>query len=443
MTLNGRRYCSRTMGFALGYLYFYSLGILVPYEITAAALVFQYWHVNVNIAVFITVFIIIIVGLNALPVRFYGETEFWFASTKVLMMIGLLLLSFILFWGGGPNRDRLGFRYWKHPGAANTYLVGGNTGRFLALLSTLVLSAFPFTFAPELVVVTAGEMKNPRRNLPIAARRYAYRLFFFYIGCVLAIGVICPSTASALTSKDKGAGSSAFVVAIKNAGIPVLDSIINALIIISAWSSGNSFLYLSSRSLYALALSGNAPRFFKACSKTGVPYWCVFTSSLFCLLAYLNVGHSSGIVFNWFVNLTNTSGFISWICCSIIYLRFRKATRLQGITDLPYRSRFQPWGSWLAMISFIFLCLINGFDVFLFKAKGAPFNVSDFFTAYIGIPIFLVIYFGHRVYDRKAPWAIPAAEVDLKSGLAQVLAEEEPLPVRRATFWSWLTRIWE
>ena len=85
--------------------------------------------------------IIVIVGLNCFPVKFYGETEFWFAGTKVVMILGLLILSFILFWGCGPKHDRLGFRYWKNPGAANTYLEEGNAGRFVALLSTMVLSA--------------------------------------------------------------------------------------------------------------------------------------------------------------------------------------------------------------------------------------------------------------------------------------------------------------
>lgn len=85
----------------MGWLYFYSLGILVPYEITAAGLVIDYWDSPINIAVWITIFIVVIVGLNTLPVQFYGETEFWFASLKVFMMIGLLILSFILFWGGG------------------------------------------------------------------------------------------------------------------------------------------------------------------------------------------------------------------------------------------------------------------------------------------------------------------------------------------------------
>jgi amino acid permease len=82
MNLFGARYVSRSMGFGLGWLYFYSLGILVPYEITAAALVIEYWSPPVNIAVWVTIMIIVIVGLNCFPVKFYGETEFWFAGTS-------------------------------------------------------------------------------------------------------------------------------------------------------------------------------------------------------------------------------------------------------------------------------------------------------------------------------------------------------------------------
>ena len=77
MNMFGWRYVSRSLGFAMGWLYWYSLGILVPYEITAAGLVIDYWHPDVNIAVWISIMIVIIVGLNALPVKYYGETEFW------------------------------------------------------------------------------------------------------------------------------------------------------------------------------------------------------------------------------------------------------------------------------------------------------------------------------------------------------------------------------
>ncbi|OAL06471.1 histidine permease [Phaeosphaeriaceae sp. SRC1lsM3a] len=439
MNLFGYRYVSRSLGFGLGWLYFYSLGILVPAEITAAGLVVQYWNPPVNIAVWITIMIVVIVGLNCFPVRFYGETEFWFAGTKVVMIIGLLFVSFILFWGGGPSHDRLGFRYWKDPGAGNEYLRTGNTGRFLGLLSTLILSVFPFTFAPELLVATGGEMQSPRRNLPIAARRYIYRLLIFYVCSVLAIGVICPSNEPMITSGGAGAGSSPFVAGIKRAGIPALDSIINAGIIISAWSSGNSFLFLSSRSLYALALSGNAPKIYKTCSKSGVPYYAVATSSLFAFLAYLNVASSSAVVFNWFINLTNTSGFISWTCCGIIYLRFRKACEAQNVTDLPYRSPVGKWGAWTVIVSFSLLCLLNGFDVF-FPEK---WDVSKFFTAYVGIPMFFVFYGGHRIWAWHDTWAYAPSEVDLVTGMDRVLAEEVPARTVTGPWWKKITLIWQ
>ncbi|KAH7077379.1 amino acid permease/ SLC12A domain-containing protein [Paraphoma chrysanthemicola] len=439
MNLFGYRYVSRSMGFGLGWLYFYSLGILVPYEITAAGLVIEYWNPPVNIAVWITIMIIVIVGLNCFPVKFYGETEFWFAGVKVVMILGLLFLSFILFWGGGPSHDRLGFRYWKNPGAANEYLETGNTGRFVALLSTVVLSAFPFSFAPELLVATGGEMQSPRRNLPTAARRYIYRLVIFYVCSVLAIGVICPSNDEKITSGGHGAGASPFVVGIKNAGIPALDSIINAGIIISAWSSGNSFLFLSSRSLYGLALSGNAPKIFKTCSKKGVPYYAVACSSLFCALAYLNVGSSSAVVFNWFVNLTNTSGFISWICCGIIYLRFRKAREAQNVTELPYTSPVGKWGAYTIIVSFTFLCLINGFDVFW----SENWNISSFFTAYVGIPMFFLFYGGHRIWAWHDQWAYDPMEVDLYTGLEEILAQEVPQRKMTGPWWKKITLIWQ
>lgn len=282
-------------------------------------------------------------------------------------------------------------------------------------------------------------MKSPRRNLPIAARRYIYRLVIFYVLSVLAIGIICPSDNAIITSGGHGAGASAFVAGIKNAGIPVLDSIINGGIIISAWSSGNSFLFLSSRSLYALSLSGNAPKIFKTCSKSGVPYYAVAASSVFCVLAYLNVASGSAVVFAWFVNLTNTSGFISWVCCAIIFLRFRKACEVQNITDLPYKSPVGKWGAYVVIVAFVFLSLINGFDVFW----PENWNVSSFFTAYVGIPIFFAIYGGHRIWSWSDPWAHNSMEVDMHTGMEEVLADEIPQRTISGPWWKKFTLLWQ
>ncbi|PWY82091.1 hypothetical protein BO70DRAFT_35239 [Aspergillus heteromorphus CBS 117.55] len=430
MGYHGYRYVSRSLGFAMGYLYWYSLGILVPYEIVAASMVIDYWHPDVNLAVWITIMIVVIVLLNCLPVGVYGETEFWFSGIKILTLVGLLILSFILFWGGGPNRQRLGFHYWKGPGAMNTYLVSGDAGRFVGLLQCIVKSAIAFIFAPELIIISGGEMESPRRNVPKAARRYIYRLVFFYVLASLAIGVICSSNAKQLTAgSGTDASSSPFVVAITNAGIPVLSSIVNAAILTSAWSAGNSFLYMSSRSLYSLAVSGNAPSILKTCNRWGVPYLAVTLSSLFSLLAYMAVGSGSYTVFNWLINFTNTSGFISWACCSIVYLRFQKAVVAQGI-EKPYSSRIQPWGMWIGLFGSVFLMLINGFTCFF----PSQWSASTFFTAYIGIPAFALLYFGHRVLFWNDPWAWRSGEVDLVTGLREIVDAERPERVRR-TWW--------
>jgi yeast amino acid transporter len=426
MSYYGYRYVSRSMGFSLGYLYWYALGILVPYEITAAGLVIGYWPNDVHIAVWMTIMLVVIVGLNFMPVKYYGETEFWFAGTKVIMMIGLLMLSFILFWGGGPSGDRLGFRYWHDPGAGHAYLKTGDAGRTVAFFQTLVLSVFPFTFAVELLVVTGGEMESPRRNLPVAGKRYFYRLVIFYVLSVLAIGVTCPSDDARLTDGGSGAAASPFVVAIVDAGISTLPSIVNAVILLSAWSSGNSFLYISSRALYSLAVQGSAPRIFKACNRWGVPYYAVACSSLFCGLAYLNVASNGSTVFNWFVNLTNTWGMTSWVCCCIIFLRFRKAAAAQGV-EVPYKNWIQPYGAYIAMVMFTLLCLINGFTVF-FPSK---WSASSFLTAYIGIPIFFVMYFGHRLWFWRDKWAWDPLEVDMQTGLQEILDADRPIKKRK------------
>ncbi|KAJ4354469.1 uncharacterized protein N0V89_006206 [Didymosphaeria variabile] len=416
MAYYANRFVSPSVGFALGWLYFYSFGILVAYEITAACIVIGFWPNNIHIAVWITIMMLLIIGLNLSPVGVYAETEFWFAGIKVVMITGLLLLAFILALGGGPTHDRLGFRYWNNPGATKEYIVGGPGGRFTAFLYVWVFSGFSFYFGPELIVFTAGEMRNPRKNLPKAGRRFFGRLMAFYVLGSLAIGVICSSNAEGLTSSSGNANASPWVIAIRNAKIEALPSIVNAGILTSAWSAGNAYLYMSSRALYSLAVAGNAPKIFAKCTGYGLPIYAVIAASCFAPLAYLNVASAAGEVFNWFISLTNTAGYTSWIVCCVILLRFRKACAAQGVS-VPYQSKIQPYGAYIGLVTFTFLLLMNGFTQFY----PGQFTASGFLTTYLGIPLFLALWLGHKVFaGRQDPWLQHPLETDLTTGLREV-----------------------
>ena len=150
------------------------------------------------------------------------------------------------------------------------------------------------------IALAAGETVAPRRNIPKAARRYVWRLGIFYGLGSLAIGVIVPRTDKRLLSPSSNAAASPFVIGIQRAGIPVLNNIINAAILTSAWSAGNSFVYAGSRVLYSMAVNGQAPWFFKYTTKRGVPWAAVLFTWAFGCLAFLNVSNNGAKVFTWF-----------------------------------------------------------------------------------------------------------------------------------------------
>jgi amino acid permease len=119
--------------------YWFKYIIVTPNQLTAGALVLQFWvpRERVNPGVFIAVFWVAIVSINYFGIRFFGEFEFWLSTIKVIIIVGVILLSLILALGGGPDKDRKGFRYWKKPGAFKPYLLTGDAGNFVGLWSTM------------------------------------------------------------------------------------------------------------------------------------------------------------------------------------------------------------------------------------------------------------------------------------------------------------------
>ena len=378
------RYVDPAMGFAVGWNNWISCSLTLCAEISAASLVIGFWNETLNVAIWISIIIVLIIALNVFAVSIYGEAEFLFASLKIITIIGLIILAIVIDLGGAPGEGRLGFRYWKSPYAAMKPMVTtGNIGRFAGLFNTLVNAAFSYG-GVEMVAVAAGEAEDPRRNIPKAVKRVFWRILFFYVLGSLAIGVTVPANDDRLLHGGAGAASSPWVIAIVRAGIPVLPHIINAVILTSASSSANAFLYTGSRYLFALAQNKQAPQFFLKCTKTGVPIWCVLATASISLLTYMSVSVGGTSVFNWFLTLTTITSLFTWSSICISYIMFKKACEAQGVnrnTDLVFKSAFQPYTAYFALFFFTIIIIFNGWEAFTTNDDGSKnWSVESFVT---------------------------------------------------------------
>ncbi|ORY78952.1 amino acid permease Dip5 [Protomyces lactucae-debilis] len=414
------RFVDPALGFATGWNYWFKYIIVVPNQLTAGALVIQYWNRNISVAVWISIFIVMILAINVLGVKVFGEVEFWMSTLKVVVICGLLILCVCLAAGAGPTGQAGGFKYWKNPGAFKQYLVGGNLGYFLAVWSTTVQATFAF-LGTELVGVCVGEAQNPRRNVPKAIRRTFWRILIFYIGLVFLLGLIVPYNSPDLLGANKRSNSAAaspFVVAIKLSGIKILPDILNGCILLFVLSAANSDLYIASRTLYNLAADGKAPAILARTTKSGLPYVSLGVSSLFALLAYLNVSSSSQTVFKYFVQLVSVFGLLTWISILVSHIGFRRGLKAQNISpsSLPYTAPFQPYGTYIALFFSILITIFKGFDTMVHK-----FDYKNFITQYLGVPLYLMLILGYKVATRCK--RVRASEIDFVSGTRDFASE--------------------
>lgn len=437
------RYVDPAMGFAVGWNNWYQSSMTLCAEIAAAAVLIGFWNEEINVAAWISIVLVLVVCLNIFAVSIYGEAEFIFASIKIITIVGLLILALILDLGGGPTKDRLGFRYWKNPGALTEQIAAGDTGRFLSFFSTLVNAAFSYG-GVEMVAVAAGEAENPRRNIPKAVRRVFWRILFFYVLGSLAIGVLVPYNDERLLKGGATGARSPWVIAVYRANIPVLPHIINAVILSSASSSANAFLYTGSRYLFGVAQNKQAPQFLLKCSKTGVPYYCVAITATVSLLTFLCVTTGAAAVFTWFLNLVTIAQLFSWCSICIAYLRFKKALEAQGIdrNTLVFKSPFQPYTAYFGLFFFAIIIVFNGFKVFCRDSLNGGvrlWTIEGFLTAYIGVPIYFGLYAFWRIFKRTK--FVNPAEADIWTGKAALDAEVWPEIVAKNVWqkiWFWI-----
>ncbi|PYH72500.1 putative arginine transporter [Aspergillus vadensis CBS 113365] len=414
-TAYAARLVDPSLGFAMGWIYWFSWASTFALELTATGLIIQFWDDSINIAIFIAIFWVLITLLNFLPVSFYGELEFWLSSIKVITVVGFMIFAICIDAGVG-DEGYLGFRYWVHPGPFAPYsgVHPDSTAKFVGFWSVLIQAGFSYQ-GTELVGIAAAETENPRKTVPAAIRKTFYRILFFFVLTIFFIGLLVPYTNENLLTDGNDANSSPFVIAARLAGVKVLPHIINGVLLTVVLSAANSNVYSGSRILIGLAQEGFAPRWFKKTSKKGVPYYSVAFTAAFGLLGFMNVSNAGSTVFNWLVNIAGVAGFITWASLNGCHLAFMRALKARDISrdTLPYKAIWQPYYSWYGLFFNVLIIITQGFTSFI-----TSFSVTDFFIDYISLILFVVLYVGHKIYFRTS--FVHPLEADIDTGRQEV-----------------------
>ncbi|WP_051711152.1 amino acid permease [Andreprevotia chitinilytica] len=397
----GAKYVDEGFGFALGWNYWYNWAVTIAVELAAAQLVMRYWFPDVPGVYWSALFLGLMFLLNWISVKGFGEAEYWFALIKVVTVIIFIAVGLAMIFGilkGGAQQS------WSNFTVGDAPFVGG----LPAMIGVAMIAGFSFQ-GTELIGVAAGESENPHETIPRAVKQVFWRILLFYVLAIFLIGVLIPYTDPSLLKTDVGdIGVSPFTLVFRHAGLAFAAGLMNAVILTAVLSAGNSGMYASTRMLYNLATEGRAPKCFAQLSKSGVPRNALYITTAVGALCFLTSLFGNQTVYLWLLNTSGMTGFIAWLGIAISHYRFRKGFIAQGhsLDELPYKSKFFPFGPIFAFVLCLVITLGQNYQAFL----ANRIDWVGVAATYIGIPLFAALWFGYRWKHKSR--IVPYAEMD-------------------------------
>ncbi|KAH7888453.1 amino acid permease-domain-containing protein [Phlebopus sp. FC_14] len=413
------RFFSPSYGFALSWNYWFNDAVSVASDLTAAQLVLQFWttrHTGV-VSLLIWVFL---VSVNASHVGAYGELEYWLSFLKVATIVVFIIVGILVNVGVNPAHSFIGGHNWTIDGAP---FVGG----FGGFAKVFVTASFAFG-GTESLGITAGETKNPSRNMPRVVKFVFWRILLFYTLSILLIGLNVPWNYPDLSNATTT--TSPFTIVFELAGSTAAASIMNTVIFTSVLSAGNHALFAGTRVLYGLSTASpqrHAPRLFSRTTRAGVPIFALMGTSSISVLCFGSSFIGSGQLWGWLQNIVGVSNQIAWLSIGLASWRFRRAWIQQGRSpeELKFYARWTwPWGPYFVIITVTALILIQGWSSIVPR-----FSAVDFASFYIQIPIMLVMYISWIFAKRTVvpPPELPSTSRVLVTHLHESADELTPL----------------
>ncbi|MBL5849965.1 amino acid permease [Bacillus sporothermodurans] len=365
-------YLGPRVAFVTGWTYWFCWIMTAMGDVIAVGVYVQYWfHIPQWIPALVC--LMILLGLNLLTVKLFGELEFWFALIKVITILVLIVIGIILLVMGFKTAQGMVTlkNIWEHGGLFPNGISG--------FLLSFQMVVFSFV-GVELVGVSAAETSNPEKNIPSAINKIPLRILFFYVGALIVLLCINPWT-------ELNAAESPFVKTFSLVGIPIAAGVINFVVLTSAASACNSGMFSTSRILYSLSNHNQGPSNFAKLNKNHVPSNALWISTLVlsvgALLTKLIPEQAFGIV----TTISAICFIWVWGVILVCHLRYKK-TRSELQAKSKFKAPLTPFINYVVLILFVIILIIMLF------AKATRF-------ALLLTPLWFILLFTWYSYREK------------------------------------------
>ena len=433
------KFLDPSVAFAVNINYVLQWAVLLPLELVAASMTIQYWNDKLNPDIFVAVFFAVIVVINFMDVKIYGEVEVVLSMIKLLAIVGFFILGIVLICGGTPEGHYIGNKYWRE----KAFVGAPGVPRFKNICSNFVVAFFSYS-GVESCCLAAAESKNSHKTLPKSSKRTFWLVTLSYMSILTLIGFLIPYDDPRLLggSNSVDATASPLVIAIENGGIKGLSSLMNAIILIAVLSVANSSVYACSRSLASMAQLGNVPSLLGKVDKRGRPMNAILVTLFIGLLSFVAASDKQEEVFTYLSALSGLSTLFLYFSINLSHLRFRYAMKVQNksLDSLPYKSMTGIWGSVYGCVVLVLIFIASWWT----SLEGTKI----FFQSFASLFVLIGSYLGHKIYSRRwTKYYIKGKDIDLDTGKRdideEVFKQEILLEKQNYASYPWYKKFFE
>ncbi|MBV2355329.1 amino acid permease [Streptomyces sp. J2-1] len=339
-----REFLGEKGAYVAGWMYFLNWSTTGIADITAIALYTHYWSMFTSVPQWVMALIALAVVLtvNLISVKIFGEMEFWFSIVKVTTLVAFMIIGIVLL---ATHHQVDGHT----PGLSVISQHGGILPHGV-LPVVLVMQGVIFAYAAlELVGVAAGETAEPHKVVPRAVNSIMWRVGLFYVGSVVLLALLLPGS---VYSADQ----SPFVTVLSKIGIPAAGDVMNLVVLTAAMSSLNSGLYSTGRILRSMASAGSAPKFTARMNRSQVPYGGILLTCAVCVIGVVLNYLMPSQAFEIVLNVASLGVVSTWIIIMVCHLVFVRRARAGQVTRPRFRLPFSPVTE-IVTIVFLVACL--------------------------------------------------------------------------------------